>query len=326
MSIRLSLVCSACDRTQRIIDGRIRIAGTETTVAALPAEEMFARAFDHAEFDVTELSFSNFIRLTARDACAYIGIPVFPSRTFRHAAIYIRTDRGIADPTHLRGRTVGVREYSNTATLVAKGLLADDFGVDARDIRWRVGDIDAVERATIPVPALASGFDVSAVDEGQLLSDMLRDGEIDALISYHPPACFGAPGVPVARLFPDYAAAEADYFRRTRIFPIMHLMAIRRDIARRYPSLPRAIFDAFVAAKDAAFDDLAAMQSVKVALPWAHAEFARTRAIMGDDYWPYGIAANAPAIESLLRYANAQGLVAQPPTIAEMFEPSLHAT
>lgn len=326
MTIRLTLACSASDRTQRVIDGRIQIAGVDAVVSALPAEEMFARAFEHAEFDVTELSFSNFIRLTARGACAYVGIPVFPSRTFRHGAIYIRTDRGITVPADLRGRTIGVREYSNTATLVAKGLLADDFGVDARDVRWRVGDIDAVERRTIPVPPLPSGFDVAAVDDGRLLSDMLRDGEIDALISYHPPACLGMAGVPVARLFPDFASAEAEYFRRTRIFPIMHLMGIRRDVAGRHPALARAVYEAFAAARDAAFDDLAATASLKVALPWVNAEFARTQSIMGSNYWPYGISANRSAIDSLLRYASAQGLVAEPPTIADLFEASLHTT
>lgn len=323
MTIPLSLVCSASDRTQRILDGRIRIPGACVSALAMPAEEMFSRAFEKAEFDVTELSFSNFTRLTLLGQCDYIGLPVFPSRTFRHSAIYIRSDRGIRAPEDLRGRTVGVREYSNTATLVVKGMLADEYGVDASDIRWRVGDVDRSERADIPVPELPEHFDIAPVARGNLLSDLLARGEIDALVSYHPPACFGQADVPVQRLFPDYRAVEEVYFRRTGIFPIMHLIGMRRSLAVQHRGLARSIFDAFCAAKDAAIAELTAMQSLKVALPWCHSDLTRTQALMGADYWPYGIERNVDAINSLLRYSHTQGLTTRIAEVEELFEPSL---
>jgi len=323
MTVSLTLVCSASDRTQRILDGRIGIRGANISILSLPAEEMFSRAFETAEFDVTELSFSNFTRLTLEGACDYIGLPIFPSRTFRHSAIYIRTDRGIRTPADLRGRTIGVREYSNTATLVVKGMLADEYGVEASEIRWRVGDVDVPERAEIPVPQVPPAFDIVAVPPGGLLSDMLAEGDLDALVSYSPPACFGQAGVPVERLFPDYAQAEQDYFQRTGIFPIMHLIGIRRRLAQQHPELARSLFEAFSAAKDAAIADLAVMQSLKVALPWCHAELSRTQAVMGADFWPYGIKRNLEAIRSLLRYSHSQGLTPRLATIEELFEPSL---
>lgn len=323
MTVPLTLVCSASDRTQRILDGRVTISGASVTVTALPAEEMFSLAFERAEFDVTELSFSNFIRLTLQSRCAYVGLPIFPSRTFRHSALYIRSDRGIRSPDDLRGRIVGVREYSNTATLVVKGMLADEYGVDASDLRWRVGDVDKPERAEIPVPELPPHFDIAPVPQGALLSDLLEQGEIDALISYQPPACFGRSGGAVERLFPHYRTVEQEYFARTGIFPIMHLMGVRRELAAAQPALVHNIFDAFCRAKNEAIADLATMQSLKLALPWCHAELASTQDLMGADYWPYGIRRNTRAIESLVRYSHAQGLTGRRAELHELFAASL---
>ncbi len=279
---------------------------------------MFARAFTSADFDVTELSFSRYIANTARGTSPYIGIPVFTSRVFRHSAIYIRTDRGIARPEDLRGRRAGVREYANTASLVARGMLEDEYGVRAGDLHWRVGDVDHAERENITVPELPSGFDVQVVGAGSLLSDMLAAGELDLLVDYQPPRCFSE-NQAIARLFPDHEAAERDYFARTGIFPIMHLIGIRRSIVEREPWVAVSLLRAFTEAKDAAIADLWSPGALKISLPWVSEEFARTRHLMGADFWPYGIAANRAAIESLTRYAHAQGLTRRRVAIEELF-------
>jgi 4,5-dihydroxyphthalate decarboxylase len=322
MSLRLKLACGTYDRTRALLDGRVPVAGCTLDCESPSIEDMFSRAFGSAEFDVTELSFSNFMMRTAEGTCPYIGIPVFPSRTFRHSSIYIRTDRGIEKPQDLRGKRVGVREFSNTAALVARGMLEDVYGLCAGDMRWRVGDVDEKERDTIPVPDLGAACEIQAVT-GRLLSDMLAEGELDALFAYTPPRCFEEGHAQVARLFPDYPAAERDFFARTRIFPIMHLVGIRRSIAEREPWVAAALFKAFSAAKAYAVADLAAMQSLKIMLPWVGEELKRTRALMGEDFWPYGIAANRATIDSLTRYSHAQGLSGRRLALDELFAPTM---
>jgi 4,5-dihydroxyphthalate decarboxylase len=212
-----------------------------------------------------------------------------------------------------------VREYANTASLVARGMLEDEYGVRASELHWRVGDVDHAERSTIRVPDLPAGFDVRPVAEGRLLSDMLAGGEIDLLVDYQPPRCFGASGGRIARLFPDHQAAERDYFRRTRIFPIMHLIGIKRSIVERETWVAQSLLDAFTRAKNEAVADLWSPGALKISLPWVSEEFTRTVALMGDDFWPYGIKANGAAIDSLTRYAAAQGLTPRRLAVADLF-------
>ncbi|MEC8564630.1 MAG: ABC transporter substrate-binding protein, partial [Pseudomonadota bacterium] len=198
--------------------GLVEVEGVDADYVTAPLEEIFARAFDDQAFDVTELSFSNYLYLTSTGDCPYVGLPVFPSRAFRHSAIYIRTDRGIRGPRDLAGRVVGVREYSMTAALVARGVLEDDFGLRAAEVRWRYGPADAGDSAPI-VRVRPNGVELVPLAGGANLSDALRDGVLDALVAYKPPPAFldGAPNV--GRLFVDPAAVEADYARRTGIFP-----------------------------------------------------------------------------------------------------------
>lgn len=326
MAYRLTIACGAYDRTRRILDGRVSIEGCEPEFVSTSHEEMFVRAFTSADVDATELSFSRYMINVARGTSAYIGIPVFTSRVFRHSAIYIRTDRGIARPEDLRGRLAGVREYANTASLVARGMLEDEYGVRASDLRWRVGDIDHVERKDIRVPDLPPAFDVKPIATGRLLSDMLEAGEIDALVDYQPPRCFGGNGGTVARLFPDHQAAERDYFKRTGIFPIMHLIGIKRSIVEREPWVAQSLLEAFTKAKDEAVGDLWSPGALKISLPWVSEEFTRTVNLMGGDFWPYGIAANKAAIDSLTRYVAAQGLATRRLSLSELFAAPLLAS
>jgi len=298
--------------------GLVGIDNVAAEYVTAPLEEIFARAFDDHAYDITELSFSNYLFLTSTGNCPYIGLPVFPSRSFRHSAIFIRTDRNIRGPRDLVGRTVGVREFSMTAALVARGVLEDDFGVRAADVRWRYGPADAGDSHPI-VRMKPHDIELEPLADGSNLSDALRDGEIDALVAYKPPPAFleGAPNVD--RLFVDYETIEADYARRTGIFPIMHLLGIQREIAEQDPELCLRVCDAFEASRRYAVERTSESQAPFTSLPWAPNEAERSRQVLGDNYWTYGVNANRPALESLCQYSFTQGISARPVTVDELF-------
>jgi len=305
------------DRTQALIDGRITVPGLDATFESPPLEELFAKAFDTDTYDLAELSFSNFLYLSSIGQCRFVALPVFPSRMFRHSAFFLRTDRGIRAPRDLVGKTIGVREYSMTAALAARGVLEDEYGVRAADIDWRCGPADATD--TRPVIRMQPrGVRVAMIDEGRNLSDMLAAGDLDAMVAYKPPKCFLAGAPNVARLFPDHVRVEQDYYARSGIFPIMHLVGIRRELADD-AALCRALCEAFERAKREAIEAIAAYQALGVALPWAPANVRDVRALMGEDYWPYGVRRNAAAVEALARYSHAQGLATREMKVDELF-------
>jgi len=324
--MRLTIACADYDRTRPLIDGRVKVEGCDTHILCLDHEEMFVRALTSAEFDASELSFGRFALTVARGTTPYVGLPVFLSRAFRHSAVYIRDDRGIAAPSDLRGKTIGVRDYSNTASVVARGMIEDEYGVRASEMRWIVGDVDHPERDQIRLPAIAEGFDVSVAGSGRLLSDMLASGELDGLIDFQPPRCYVGRHPHVTRLFPEYEREERAYFARTRIFPIMHLLVLRRDIAERHPAVAMSLYHAFDESRRIAMRDLWSPGALKISLPWISEEYLRTVELMGDDYWPYGVGANRPAIECIPRYIHAQGLAPRRLALDELFEASTHET
>lgn len=311
------------DRTRPLLDGRIAIEGCDARYVVLRPEEAFARAFGSAEFDVTEISFSNYMTATSHGRAAYRAIPVFLSRTFRHSSIFIRTDRGIRKPEDLAGKTMGLQEYDMTAALVVRGVLRDEYGIAPSDIAWRVGDVEAPVRDAIPVPAVPSEVDVKAVPVGTTLDSMLAVGALDGLVALAPPPSFLAQDIPVARLFPDWRAAEQAYFAKTGNFPIMHAVGIRTTLLEEHPWLAGAVLAAFGAAKEIALAELAVVQAPKVTLPWVTAELADTRARLGEDFWPYGIAANRVPIELLSRWSYDEGLSARRLSIEDLFAPEI---
>lgn len=308
------------DRTRPLLDGRVGVEGFEIEWQSGELESIFSRAFETAEPDITELSFCNFLIATARGNCPYVGLPIFPVRCFRHHALFIRSDRGISKPRDLEGRRIGLREYTNTAALVVKGVLQSYYGVDLTRIRWVVGDIDQRERTEIPVPQLPTPYEIRAESDA-LLSDMLETGELDGLIAYSPPRCYGRSGV--TRLFPRWWEEERRYFQDTKVFPIMHLIVLRRSLAERYPELARSVFDAFCEAKSLALRELAIEQAPRTMLPWAPAHLLQTREIMGEDFWPYGVAANRRTLDAQLEFARNQNLVSRPVGLEELFVSSL---
>jgi 4,5-dihydroxyphthalate decarboxylase len=291
---------------------------------ALEPEESFHRAFKFQEFDVSEISMSSYLLTTARNEAHYVAIPAFVSRLFRHSSIYIRTDRGIARPQDLKGRTLGLPEYQMTANVWVRGILEDEYGVKPSDIKWRRGGLEEPgreERARIKLPA---DVDYQAVPENRTLSDMLAAGELDGLISARAPSCFlrGAPNV--GRLFPDYPKVEEDYFRKTRIFPIMHAIGIRRSLVENHPWLAVSVYKAFIKAKQLCMHELGQIGHLATSLPWSVAEYDRVRQVLGEDFWSYGAEQNRHVLETLARYSFGQGLSVRQIEVKEMFVPSTY--
>jgi 4,5-dihydroxyphthalate decarboxylase len=312
--IPLTLACTASDRTRPLMDGRFRVPGCDITFLPGEPEDIFRRALRDRAFDITELSFSSHILTTTRGDSPYVGVPVFLSRAFRHSAVYVRTDRGIRTAADLAGRTIGLPEYQQTAALWMRGILREHYGVDTRGIAWRTGG----ERVAIKLP---EGFDVQPA--GRDLDAALAAGEIDALIAPRPPACLRDRSAPVDRLWPDYRAEEQAWFGATGFFPIMHCLAVRKDVAERHPWLPVELFRAFAAAKAASLAELRLVNVLRVSLPWIAAEAEAQIAAMGGNPWPYGFARNRDEIAAMIRFAVADGLAAQPIAPEALFHPSV---
>lgn len=314
----LTLASTLSDRTRPLHDGRVKVEGFD--IAPLPGEpeDLFRIAMREGRYEITELSMSSHILSVARGDSRYIGIPVWPSRSFRHNAIYIRTDRGIAKPEDLAGRTIGTPEYQQTAALWVRGMLREQYGVDTRGIHWRSGG----ERTAISLPP---GYDVQPIGEGDTLEAALAEGRIDAFIGPRAPACFLNRTAPVARLFADTRAAEEAYFRATGFFPIMHCIAIRRDVAETHPDLAPALCRAFAAAKAMALAELAMVNVLRVSLPWLASEVDSQTALMGGDPWPYGFARSRDELAAMCRYAKADGLAPRDVAPEELFHPATHA-
>ncbi len=310
------------DRVQALADGTVGIAGCDAVHLKMDIHDVFFRAIRNHEFDITEMSFSSYMMMAARGDPPYRAIPVFLSRMFRYSAIYIRTDRGINGPQDLKGREVGVPEYQVTAALVARGMLSDEFGVTAADIRWRTGGVEDPGRPEKVKLDLPDGIEVEPIPADKSLSGMLAAGEIDAVVAPLPPSCWRGRAGDVARLFPDFRELEKDYYRRSGVFPIMHVAAIRADLVERHRWLAGNVFQAFDEAKNMALRDLGNFGAAKATLPWLAAEVAETQELMGADYWPYGVERNRTSIETMTRWSFEQGLTPRRLDIEELFVPS----
>jgi 4,5-dihydroxyphthalate decarboxylase len=321
MTRELTVAVGAYDRTLPLMAGLVKIDGVNARFVTAPLEEIFARAFDERAYDVTELSASNYIYITATDDCPYVALPVYPSRAFRHSAVYIRTDRGISGPRDLAGRLVGVREYSMTAALVARGVLEDEYGLASRDVRWRYGPADATDSQPI-VRVRPRGVELEPLGAPGNLSDALAEGAIDALVAYKPPPCFIEEHPKVRRLFEDYRAVEQDYAQRTGSIPIMHFIGVRREIAEKEPALCLAICRGFDAARRYAAHRLSEMQAPFTLLAWGADDLERTKGTLGPDFWRYGVAGNERALANLCRYSWQQGLAPRELAIEELFVPA----
>ncbi len=317
---RLSITIASWDydRVRALTDGRVRVEGCDANYVTMPVEELFERAFFHGEFEVAEIGFSPFLIALSRGPTPYVAVPVFLSRMFRHSAAYIRNDRGIEGPADLRGKRIGVPEYQMSAVMWFRGYLQDEFGIQPKDINWvQAGLENPGRRDKFPLN-LPDGFPLTSRNDVSL-SAMLADGELDGVMSARRPSCFVSGHPKVGRLFPDYRAAERDYFRRTGIFPIMHALGIRRDIYDKNRWLAASLYKAFLKAKRLADAEFVETTALKIGLPWITAEYEATTKVMGQDFWSYGVDANRKTLAIMARYSYEQGLAVRLVDVDEMF-------
>jgi len=323
--LQLSVAVGNYDRTRPLIDGAVQIDGVEPVFMTLSPEEIFFRAFRGQDFDICELSMSSTTVKTADGTCPYVGVPAFVSRAFRHNSIWVRTDR-IKSPADLKGKRVGLPEYQLTACVWARIILEQDYGVKPSDIQWVRGGIEdpgRPEKITIKLPA---GVHMENAPEGATISGMLERGEIDGFIAPRAPTFAGKKPANVGMLFADPIAAGRDYFKRTGIFPIMHITGIRRTLAEKHPWLPAAVFKAFSEAKAKCLDALEDTAATKVTLPFVEDQLRMAREFMGEDFWSYGLEPNRKVIETFLSYHHKEGLSARLVKPEELFHPSTHET
>jgi 4,5-dihydroxyphthalate decarboxylase len=323
--LRLSVAVGDYDRVRPLFDGDVQIDGVEPVFLRLSPEEIFFRAFRHAEFDICDLSLSSFTVKTAAENCPYVGVPVFPSRAFRHTSIYVRKDRGIEAATNLKGRRVGLAEYQLTANVWVRALLEDDHGVAPGYVEWVRGGIEEAGRVKKIAIRLPPDVELREAPEGATLSGMLANGEIDALIGPRMPSCFGEERK-VGWLFADPRAAAIDYHRRTPIFPIMHLIGIRRPLVEANQWLPATVFKAFAEAKRASDRRLADTSATRGTLPFVEEQLQDARRLLGPDFWSYGYGANRHVLEAFLHHHHRQGLSPRKVAPEDLFHPSTFET
>ncbi|WP_428529713.1 ABC transporter substrate-binding protein [Pseudorhodoplanes sp.] len=294
--------------------------GVDPVFMTLSPEEIFFRAFRTADFDICELSLSSATVKSAEGHFPYVGVPAFLSRCFRHTCLYVRTDR-IKRPEDLKGKRMGVPEYQLTAMVWARALLEDDFGVKPSDITWIRGGIAHAGRPEKIKLNLPKDVKLEVAPEGKTISGMLASGEIDAFMAPRAPAL--PPDTPnVGWLFPDPEAAAREYYKRTKIFPIMHIVGVRKTLAAKHPWLPAAAFKAFEQSKSAAVERLQDVSAVKVTLPFIEERIRQAQALMGEDYWSYGVPANRHVLETFFRHHHAQGLSSKLVTPEDLFHPT----
>lgn len=320
MSVPITLACERYDRTEALRDGRVRPAGVDLTYLPQQVEETFFRMARFQEFDVAEMSLSSYVIGLTRDA-PFVAVPVFPSRFFRHSGIYVSTASEIERPQDLRGKQVGIAEYQLTANVWIRGILAEHHGLPVESVTYRTGglhDPGRPEKLKVDLPV---GVRVQPIAPDQTLAEMLAAGEIDAVYTPRAQRTFADGSGRVRRLFEPSGEAEQAYFRDTGIFPIMHVVVLRRDVYERHRWLARSLYDAFIEAKALCEANLEETAALRYMLPWLLDEVDRTRSILGEDYWPYGLESSRKTLATFLRYSHDQGLAARRLDPEELFAP-----
>ena len=316
--LNLSFACWDYDRVKALQDGTIRPEGIDLNFLPLRVEETFFRALRNREFDLCELSLSSYTLTLDDPEPPFIAIPVFPSRFFRHQSIYVNTDR-VSAPGDLVGKRVGTPEYQMTAGVWQRGILADEYGVPVDSVEYVTGALFGAGRREEKLPlTLPPNLSVTPIDDGKNLSDMLAAGEIDAIYTAPAPRTFGT-SPNVAQLFPNFVEVEKEYFTRTRIFPIMHVIALKREVFERHPWIARSLMKAFTESLQHAYTSLRERGALKYMLPWLQEHHRETLDALGEGYWDYGIEKNRHVLATFARYSHEQGLAQKLRTPEELF-------
>lgn len=302
----LTLACWDYDRTRPLIEGRVKPKGIDLKVEVMRPRQMFPRMLEKQEFHASELSLASYAALIGRGECPFVAIPVAVSKFFRHGCIYVRKGAGVRRPQDLKGKRVGTTQYSSTAVTYMRGMLKDEYGVEARDMHWFMGGLTKpTETPLIPLD-LPPEIRLDFVPEGDTLERMMIEGRLDALLSIYIPKLFEDGWEGIERLFPDFKSVEKDYYARTGIFPIMHTIALREDVVREHPWVPASLYAAFCEARDIALEGLWDTDALRLGLPWLIDHVEEAWRTFGKDFWAYGLAANRPALEALGRYVHEQ--------------------
>jgi 4,5-dihydroxyphthalate decarboxylase len=317
----MTLACWNYDRTRALADGRVQPDGIDLNYLTLPVEETFFRMLRHRDFDAAEMSLSSYVVSLFTPERPFMAIPVFPSRMFRHSCIYVNAASGIREPRDLVGKNVGTPEYQMTAPVWIRGILADEYGVPVNSVTYYTGGLESTGRAEKLKLDLPPDIRVQPIEGHQTLAAMLAAGEIDALHTARMPSTFQRGNGKVKRLFDDFERVEREYFGRTRIFPIMHTVIIRRELYEREPWVAQSLYKAFGAAQRATYDDFSETAALKTMLPWLPAHLEETRREMGDDFWPYGLQRNRDTLATFLRYSFEQGLSKERLEPEQLFAP-----
>jgi 4,5-dihydroxyphthalate decarboxylase len=319
--LRLSMACWNYDRTRALLEDRIPIDGIDLTYLNLPVEETFFRMLRHHEFDVAEMSLSSYTLSLFADEPQFIAIPIFPSRFFRHSCIFINRHSGIREPKDLIGKRVGTPEYQMTAGVWIRGILGDEYKIPVTSVQYFNGGEEEPKRPEKLNLSLPPEIHLEPIPPTKTLSQMLDAGEIDALYSARMPSTFVKGSPNVRRLFEDYQTVEREYFSRTKIFPIMHAVVIRRNVYEKHPWIAQSLCKAFVRAQRETYDELYQTAALKYMLPWLIKHVEETRALMGQDFWPYGLEPNVPTLTTFLRYSFEQGLSKRQLAPQDLFAP-----
>jgi 4,5-dihydroxyphthalate decarboxylase len=318
LKVQLTLAINDYDHVRDVVSGRVAVEGVELNCLTLSVEEIFFRFARNREWDVSELSLAKYCALRAAGDDTLTAIPVFPSRSFRHSAIFVRDDGPIDDPGALAGARIGVPEWTQTATVWARGLLEDRYGVDPTGVEWVRGGTNEPGRVEGIQLDLPDRFHVTTESQ-RSLNELLLAGEIAALIAPHPPAEFERRSGRVVRLFSDYRAVEEAYYGETGIFPIMHLIAIRADAHRAHPWIAMNLLEAFGEAKRRSIERAVDSNTPRFPVPWSFANAERAEQTFGHDFWPYGLEPNRRTLEAFLEIAHRQAVCARRLEPEELF-------
>jgi 4,5-dihydroxyphthalate decarboxylase len=313
----LTMAVGPYEHVRDLATGQVSVEGVDLNFLQLPTLEIFHRMTERQEFDVGEMSFGRYIGMRGQGNDSLVALPVFVSRVFRHAAMFIRSNGPVQKPEDLIGKRIGVPEWAQTAGIYMRGWLQHEVGAKLADVEWVLGGLNHPNphREALELPP---DFRAVHVDD-RSLNDLLIAGDIEALFSASAPRGFGGQGAPIARLFPDFMAAEEAYYHKTGIFPIMHIVCLRSALVQQHPWLALNLLKAFEQAKNNSLDRLKFPSMSRYALPWSNAYVGRTRTIFGEDFWPYGVAANRRTLQAFVRYAHEQGVSRRLLSVEELF-------
>ena len=320
--LNISLACGTYDRTKPLIDGKVIPEGIELNYLELEPEELFWRMSQYGEFDASEYSLSEYFALRDRGDDRFIGIPVFPSRMFRHSGVFINTEAGIEKAEDLKGKRIGVADYTMTAAVWIRGFFQHDYGVKPTDAKWFTGGLNSPGRKQRLKMDWPTELEINDIGGEKTLSDMLEQGEIDALIGARQPKSYDTGSPRVAPLWQDYPVVEKAYFERTGLFPIMHLIVVKKEIYDAHPWMAASLYKAFVEAKTLCQASIYKLVTLTYMVPWVEKLYLDVVDLMSHDYWAYGYASNRKTLEAFAQYAFEQRIVSKQIDPEDFFCPS----